>query len=115
MTLFKSSLRQAAIVGVAVLTSALTIGTVASPTPAFAQSTVYYRATLEAPVEKRTEVIRGGTFICADTVCVGTRAKSRGELVCQHLAREFGTVTAFSIDGKKLDADALATCRGDDA
>lgn len=119
MTLFQNSLRpilsRTAIAGVAVLTTALTFGAAVSPAPAQAQSGVYYRATLAQPVEKRTETIRGGTFICSGTVCVGTKARSRAEIVCEHLGREFGSVVAFSYDGKELDADALASCRADEA
>lgn len=113
MTLLKNPLRQAAVAGVALLTSALTISSVVAPAPAYAQATAYYRATLEAPVEKRTEVIRGGTFICSGTVCVGTKARSRPELVCERLGREFGAVVSFSANGTELDADGLAGCRAD--
>ena len=74
-------------------------------------SSVYYRATLEQSVEKRTEVIRGGTFICAETICVGSKARSRPEIVCRRVARAFGPVATFTYDGKELDADAMANCR----
>ena len=113
MTLFKHPLRQTAIACVAMLTTALTFGAAVTPAPAQAESNVYYRATLEQPVEKRTEVIRGGTFICSGTVCVGTKARSRAELVCERLGREFGTIASFSYDGTELEADALAACRTD--
>ena len=52
--------RQLAIGSVAVLTTALTFGATVTPAPAYAQSGAYYRATLQQPVEKRTEIIRGG-------------------------------------------------------
>ncbi len=113
MTLFKNSLRQATIAGVAVLTTVAAFGAITTPAPAQAASSVYYRATLVQPVEKRTEVIRGGTFICSGTVCVGTKAQSRPELVCERLGREFGTVASFSFNGKELDAEALASCKVD--
>ena len=102
MTLFQNTLRQAAIAGVAMLTTAVAFGTVVTPAPAQAETGVYYRATLAQPVEKRTEVIRGGTFICSGTVCVGTKARSRPELVCERLGRAFGTVSSFSFNGKEL-------------
>ncbi|MEL7690450.1 CC_3452 family protein [Citromicrobium bathyomarinum] len=113
MTLFQNTIRQATIAGVALLTTAVTFGTVVTPTPAQAETGVYYRATLAQPVEKRTEVIRGGTFICSGTVCVGTKARSRPELVCERLGRAFGTVSSFSFNGKELDAEALASCKVD--
>ena len=113
MTLFQNTLRQAAIAGVAMLTTAVAFGTVVTPAPAQAETGVYYRATLAQPVEKRTEVIRGGTFICSGTVCVGTKARSRPELVCQKVASEFGPVATFSYDSRELEADALAACRAD--
>ena len=113
MTLFKNTLRQATIAGVAVLTTVAAFGAITTPAPAQAASSVYYRATLVQPVEKRTEVIRGGTFICSGTVCVGTKAQSRPELVCERLGREFGTVASFSFNGKELDAEALASCKVD--
>ena len=115
MTLLQNTLRQAAIVGAAVVTTTLTFGAAVAPAPAQAEggSSVYYRATLAQPVEKRTELIRGGTFICSGTVCVGTKARSRPELVCERLARQFGSVTSFSYNGKELDAEALAACKVD--
>ena len=113
MTLFQNTLRQAAIAGVAMLTTAVAFGTVVTPAPAQAETGVYYRATLAQPVEKRTEVIRGGTFICSGTVCVGTKARSRPELVCERLGRAFGTASSFSFNGKELDAEALASCKVD--
>ena len=88
MTNRVNPLRQLAIGSVAVLTTALTFGATVTPAPAYAQSGAYYRATLQQPVEKRTEIIRGGTFICSGTVCVGTKARSRPELVCKKLAGE---------------------------
>ena len=113
MTLFQHPLRQTAIACVAVVTTALTFGAALTPAPAQAETSVYYRATLEQPVEKRTEAIRGGTFICSGTVCVGTKARSRPELVCERLGRAFGTVSSFSFNGKELDAEALASCKVD--
>tara|TARA_B100001765_G_C19465498_1_gene321353 strand:+ start:450 stop:794 length:345 start_codon:yes stop_codon:yes gene_type:complete len=113
MTLFQHPLRQTAIACVAVVTTALTFGAALTPAPAQAETSVYYRATLEQPVEKRTEAIRGGTFICSGTVCVGTKARSRPELVCQKVASEFGPVATFSYDSRELEADALAACRAD--
>jgi len=113
VTLFKTPLRQTAIAGIAMLTTAVTFGAALTPAPALAQSGAYYRATLEQPVERRTEIIRGGTFICSGTVCVGTKARSRPTNVCESLAREFGPVASFSVAGTELDADDLASCRVD--
>ena len=115
MTFPKTPLRQAAIAGVAMLTTALTFGATLAPSPAQAQSCVYYRATLEQPVERRTEIIRGGTFICSGTICVGTKARSRPGLVCERLAREFGPVASFSVAGTALEGEELAACRGESA
>ncbi len=114
MTFLKTPLRQTAIGAVAILTTALTFGAAVAPAPAQALSSAYYRATLEQPVAKRTETIRGGTFLCSGTVCVGTKARSRPQLVCELLGREFGPVASFSFDGTELDADALAKCRTDE-
>ena len=115
MTLRHSPLRQVAIGGVAALTTVLTFGATLAPAPAQAQSGAYYRATLEQPVERRTEIIRGGTFICSGTICVGTKARSRPALVCEKLASEFGKVASFSVAGTEIDAEDLATCRADAA
>ena len=115
MIRFQTPLRQAAIAGVAVLTTALTFGAALAPVPAQAQSSAYYRATLEQPVERRTEIIRGGTFICSGTICVGTKARSRPALVCEHLGREFGPVASFSAGGTDLTAEELAACRPEQA
>lgn len=111
----QNPIRQFAIAGVAVLTTALTFGAATAPAPAHAQSSAYYRATLEQPVERRTEIIRGGTFICSGTVCVGTKARSRPALVCEKLADEFGQVASFSVAGTELESDDLASCRTDAA
>ena len=115
MTLRHSPLRQVAIGGIAALTTVLTFGATIAPAPANAQSSAYYRATLEQPVERRTEIIRGGTFICSGTICVGTKARSRPALVCEKLSREFGKVASFSAAGTEIDAEDLATCRATDA
>lgn len=114
MTLRQYPVRQAMIAGVAMLTTALTFGAAVTPAPAQAQSGVYYRATLAQPVEKRTEIIRGGTFICSGTVCVGTKANSRPELVCERLSREFGPIASFSYAETELAAEALAACSTQD-
>ncbi|GAB5349090.1 CC_3452 family protein [Alteriqipengyuania sp. 357] len=110
MTFPKPRLRAAAIAGVAALTTALTFGASLAPTTAQAAG-AYYRATLEQPVEKRTEIIRGGTFICSGTTCVGTKARSRPTVVCEKLASEFGQVATFSVGGTELSAEDLAACR----
>ena len=115
MTLPQKPIRQFAIAGVAMFTTALTFGAAVAPAPAQAQSSAYYRATLEQPVERRTEIIRGGTFICSGTICVGTKARSRPALVCERLAREFGPVASFTVAGNDLDADDLASCRTEGA
>ena len=115
MTARTTPIRQFVIAGVAVLTTAMTFGATLAPVSAQAQSSVYYRATLEQPVERTTEVVRGATFICSGTICVGTKSRSRPALVCERLAREVGPVAAFSADGTDLDSDDLATCRSEDA
>ena len=125
MTNRVNPLRQLAIGSVAVLTTALTFGATVTPAPAYAQSGAYYRATLQQPVEKRTEIIRGGTFICSGTVCVGTKARSRPELVCKKLAGEFGPIASFSVTGTKkvgryaagkdVDEATLASCKTEEA
>ena len=113
MTNRVNPLRQLAIGSVAVLTTALTFGATVTPAPAYAQSGAYYRATLQQPVEKRTEIIRGGTFICSGTICVGTQARSRPANVCKSVSEEFGPVASFSVAGTELDAEALAECRAE--
>ena len=115
MTLPKTPLRQTAIAGIAMLTTAVTFGAALSPAPEMARSGAYYRATLEQPVERRQEIIRGGTFICSGTICVGTKARSRPGLVCERLAREFGPVASFSVAGTALEGEELAACRGESA
>ena len=113
MTLPQTPLRQAAIAGIAMLTTAVTFGAALSPAPAMARSGAYYRATLEQPVERRQEIIRGGTFICSGTICVGTQARSRPANVCKSVSEEFGPVASFSVAGTELDAEALAECRAE--
>ena len=48
-------------------------------------------------------------------MCVGTKARSRPELVCKKLAGEFGPIASFSVAGKDVDEATLASCKTEEA
>ncbi|WP_150124976.1 CC_3452 family protein [Tsuneonella mangrovi] len=84
----------------------------AALSPAHAAQGPYYQAQLAAPAAKASYISSNLAWSCADTSCVAGRGTSRPEIICGHLAREVGDITAFVANGKALDADQLAKCNG---
>lgn len=90
--------------------TALSFGALANPAPAAASQATPYVATLaEAAGDGR--VVAGNTlWLCQGTSCVARESGSRPGRLCRDLQRKAGTITAFVVDRKPLDAEALARC-----
>ena len=54
--------------------------------------------------------VRGGAFRCDITVCSARSSQSRPMILCQRLAKQVGTLEAFTVDGVRFDDRALAAC-----
>lgn len=93
-----------AVAAVAAATLALT------PAAGIAQTRGYYSATPATAPEKASLVTRSTIWKCGEGVCVANKANARDGIVCELVAREVGTLTAFRANGTEFDADALAKC-----
>lgn len=81
-----------------------------TPAAGFAQSRGYYSATPATAPEKASLVTRSTIWKCAAGTCTAAKANARDGIVCELVARELGTLTAFRANGTEFDADALAKC-----
>lgn len=82
-----------------------------APTMGFAQNARgYYAATPAAAPAKSSLVTRSTIWKCGEGVCIAAKANARDTIVCELVAREIGTLTAFRANGSEFDADALAKC-----
>lgn len=70
----------------------------------------YYSATPATASAKSTVVTRSTVWKCSDSGCVAGKANARDNIMCELLAREVGTLSAFRANGSDFDADALAKC-----
>lgn len=70
----------------------------------------FYSATLAAPTDATRAIAGGVVWNCAGTDCTAPRGTSRPAVMCARLAREVGTVSAFTANGEALDAAALERC-----
>ncbi|AJP73073.1 CC_3452 family protein [Sphingomonas hengshuiensis] len=70
----------------------------------------YYAATPASAPAKNSLVTRSTVWKCGDGVCVASKANARDPIMCELVAREVGTLTAFRANGADFDADALAKC-----
>ncbi|WP_404336269.1 CC_3452 family protein [Sphingomonas sp. MMS12-HWE2-04] len=81
------------------------------PAASFAQPVRgYYAATPATAPEKASLVTRSTVWKCGDGVCTAAKANARDNIVCELVAREVGTLTAFRANGADFDTDALAKC-----
>lgn len=112
MTLFpqtrflSSKLRALTLISSATLTTAMMF----SAGSATAANGPDYRAELETPVEKTTEIIRGVIWTCEGTSCTGANANSRPVYSCARLVSKMGGVTRFATQGEDLDSKDLEKC-----
>ena len=83
-----------------------------TPAASFAQGAArgYYAATPASAPAKTSLVTRSTIWKCGDGVCVAAKANARDNIMCELVAREVGTLTAFRANGSDFDADALAKC-----
>jgi len=81
-----------------------------TPVAGIAQSRGYYSATPVTAPEKASLVTRSTIWKCGAGVCTASKANARDGIVCELVAREVGTLTAFRANGTDFDADALAKC-----
>jgi len=99
------------VVAVALLYSALTIGTMVTPSAAMARgSAVFYTAELAAPAKEARIISSGVVWHCEGTKCRAAKSNSRPANTCKRLTREVGEVTNFTAGGEKLAEEKLAKC-----
>jgi hypothetical protein len=111
-TLNRSPLGSIVFAAAALLGTAVSFG--ATTSPAHAASGAFYQAQLAAPLDgSKVQVQNGVAWKCEGAECRGSAGGSRAEVVCARLARKFGEVTAFAVQGQDLDAEALAKCNGE--
>jgi uncharacterized low-complexity protein len=81
------------------------------PATGFAQpARGYYSATPVTSPDKASLVTRSTIWKCGEGVCVASKANARDNIVCELVAREVGTLSAFRANGAAFDEAALAKC-----
>jgi len=83
-----------------------------TPTAGFAQTARgYYVATTATAPAKDSLVTRTTVWHCGDGVCTANKAASaRDAIMCELVAQQVGTLTAFTANGTTFDAEALGKC-----
>lgn len=89
--------------------SAAALAAFATPSTA-TQARSFYVATLAEAPSATTLVTRNTVWKCVDKVCTAPRSGTRDQVMCELFVREAGTLTAFTVNGGALDAEALAKC-----
>lgn len=107
MTLSQNPLRNAAMLSIALMVSAILFGASASQARS---NPIVYTAELVAPVEAASHIIRGTVIKCAGTECKGRTSSSSVRTICANLADEVGKLASFSYKGEAVDEAALAKC-----
>ncbi len=70
-----------------------------------------YNATLQQALTAPKQAIVGEVmWKCAGTGCAAASTGSRPVVMCQRVAKKFGTVARFTAAGAELSADDLAKC-----
>lgn len=83
---------------------------VLTPAAGIAQVRGYYSATPATAPAKASLITRSTVWKCGEGTCTASKADARDVIVCELMAREVGTLTAFRANGTQFDADALAKC-----
>jgi hypothetical protein len=109
-TLFLPRTGKLAILGTAVLYTAMTFGVATSTAPANAAGAAYYSATLAAPADEASAVAGGVAWTCEGSTCVANKTSSRPLRICRGLNRKFGEVASFKVLGQAIPAEELAQC-----
>ena len=83
-----------------------------TPATGFAQGSArgYYAATPTAAPSKTSLVTRSTVWKCGEGTCIAAKANARDNIVCELVAKEVGTLTAFRANGADFNAEALAAC-----
>ncbi len=111
MTLSLPSSTKPVAVFAALAYTALTFGAALTPAPAHAASgAAFYHAELVVPATEARTIASGLLWNCSDNACTANKGTSRPVIVCQRLAKEVGTISAFVANGKAIDAAELARC-----
>jgi hypothetical protein len=96
----------------ALVYTGLSFGVATSTSPLAAQGGAYYTATLAQAADEDRAVAGGVAWACEGNTCVANKGSARPSRICRGLAREFGEVTSFKVEGEELAADQLAACNG---
>jgi hypothetical protein len=98
--------------GLALIWTALSFGTVTSPAGAQTPGTAYYRAVLAEPAKESRTIAGDLVWACNGANCVADKGSSRPLRICREVNRKFGQVVTFTTKGEALPADQLAKCNG---
>jgi hypothetical protein len=112
MTLSLPRAERIAVLASAVAYTALTFGVATAPAPAAAADGPYYTAQLAQPAEDNRTVAGGVAWACEGTTCVANKGTSRPSRICRGLAREFGEITDFKVEGEQIEEEELSRCNG---
>ncbi|MBB3764631.1 CC_3452 family protein [Sphingomicrobium lutaoense] len=77
--------------------------------PASAMAAPMMTATPESPASARV-ITKGAAWNCREGQCRAASADSRPAVLCQRLAKEVGTISSFSVDGRTFGEEDLAKC-----
>lgn len=70
----------------------------------------YYTVVAQTQPAQARAVVRGTLFRCEGTTCTANQGNGRDAIMCELVAREFGTLAEFRANGTAFDAAALAKC-----
>ena len=98
--------------GLALVWTALSFTSVASPAGAQSPTKAYYRAVLAQPASETRAVAGELVWACDGANCVADKGSSRPLRICREVNRKFGQVVTFTAKGQELAAEDLARCNG---
>ncbi len=112
MTLSLRKAERIAVLVSAIAYTTLTFGVATSTAPLAAQSGPYYVAKLAEPTEENRAVAGGVAWACEGNTCVANKGTSRPSRICRGLAREFGEIAEFKVEGEAIEEEKLDRCNG---
>lgn len=101
-----------AILASALVYTGLSFGIASSAAPLQAAGGGYYTATLANPAEAKSQVLGGVAWNCQGNTCVAGKGDARPLRICRGLARKYGEVSSFKVNGEDMAAEELAKCNG---
>ena len=109
-----SAFRPVLALGMACAWTLASFGAVLSPAEAKTNTSNFYKAELQQPLQKSQKGAIGGTYWrCEGSNCRGVKSGSSPVRVCQRLVKRHGPVKSFTHKGKALDSAKLAKCNGE--